>query len=156
MTLGTPGITRKLVQVFEARPPAPRALARANRIGHHMVLAALTIVFALFLGSSADAASSTTAPAELRAGSAAAAPCGYHGGHPTLSQGDRGNAVRHAQCLLRKIWGYPIAMDGIFGPNTTSAVRGHQRDCHIAVDGVVGPQTWRALHPDTAPRACGS
>lgn len=153
----TLGITRKLAQAVEARPPAPRALARANRTGHHAVLAVLTIVLAMFLGSTADAASATTAPAELRAaGTAAAAPCGYNGAHPTLRQGDRGDAVRHAQCLLRKIWGYPIAMDGIFGPNTASAVRGHQRDCNIAVDGVVGPQTWRALHPDTAPRACGS
>lgn len=150
------GITRKLAPVFEARPPAPRALARARSTGHHAVLAALTLLFALLLGNSADATPGTTAPVELRAGSTAAAPCGYNGGHPTLSQGARGEAVRHAQCLLRKIWGYPIAMDGIYGPNTASAVRGHQRDCDIAVDGVVGPQTWRALHPDTAPRACGS
>lgn len=153
----TLGITQKLAQVFEARPPAARALARANGgMRHHALLAALAVVLALFLGTGADAASTTVAPTELRANATAAAPCGYNGAHPTLSQGDRGAEVRHAQCLLRKIWGYPIAIDGAFGPNTTSAVRGHQRDCNIAVDGAVGPQTWRALHPDTAPRACGS
>lgn len=151
----TRGITQKLAQVFEPRPPAARALARANGKRHRVLLAALAIMFALFTATGAEA-SPTTTPTELRANATAAAPCGYNGAHPTLRQGDRGDAVRHAQCLLNKIWGYPIAMDGIFGPNTASAVRGHQRDCNIAVDGVVGPQTWRALHPDTAPRACGS
>lgn len=96
----------------------------------------------------------TTSPAQ--AGTAPgdvsiAAPCGYNGGHPTLSTGSTGPAVSHAQCLLR-MWGWTnVAQDGDFGPITRDAVMAAQDACGIAVDGVVGPNTWRCLHPDEAP-----
>ena len=38
-----------------------------------------------------------------------------------------------------------LAVDGIFGPKTATAVRGFQRALGITVDGIVGPLTWRAL-----------
>ena len=39
----------------------------------------------------------------------------------------------------------PLDVDGIFGPNTESAVKGFQADNSLQQDGIVGPQTWRAL-----------
>ena len=36
-------------------------------------------------------------------------------------------------------------IDGVFGPETASAVRVMQSQAHITVDGVVGPQTWPVL-----------
>lgn len=35
-----------------------------------------------------------------------------------------------------------LAVDGIYGPQTATAVRGAQKEGGIAVDGVVGLQTW--------------
>jgi peptidoglycan hydrolase-like protein with peptidoglycan-binding domain len=41
--------------------------------------------------------------------------------------------------------GYPITVDGIFGPITDAAVRAFQRSKQLTVDGIVGPNTWSAL-----------
>jgi peptidoglycan hydrolase-like protein with peptidoglycan-binding domain len=42
-----------------------------------------------------------------------------------------------------------LAIDGIYGPQTTTAVRGAQQDGGIEVDGVVGLQTWALpIHAD--------
>ncbi len=61
-----------------------------------------------------------------------------------LRQGARGEDVRILQENLRA-QGLPIAVDGIFGPQTAGAVRSFQRSAGIAVDGIVGPQTRAAL-----------
>ncbi|WP_438387080.1 peptidoglycan recognition protein family protein [Actinopolyspora saharensis] len=53
--------------------------------------------------------------------------------------GDRGPAVRAVQHRLG------TAVDGIFGPNTATAVRSFQADRGITTDGVVRVRTWRAL-----------
>ncbi|WP_416673220.1 peptidoglycan-binding domain-containing protein [Egbenema bharatensis] len=42
-----------------------------------------------------------------------------------------------------------IRADGLFGPQTKSAVIAFQRACGLAVDGVAGPQTLSALHSGT-------
>jgi peptidoglycan hydrolase-like protein with peptidoglycan-binding domain len=52
--------------------------------------------------------------------------------------------VRTLQHLLRAR-GQNISVDGIFGPNTESAVRAVQQNRGVTVDGVVGPQTWPRL-----------
>ena len=68
-----------------------------------------------------------------------------------LRQGSRGELVQLAQYFLRVISKYyesvrPIAIDGIFGPNTTAAVRDFQSRFGLTVDGVIGPVTWNALY----------
>lgn len=41
--------------------------------------------------------------------------------------------------------GYSASQDGVFGPKTTTAVKGFQRDHQLAVDGKVGPATQHQL-----------
>ena len=64
----------------------------------------------------------------------------------TLSrQGSRGDEVRQIQTKLKQ-WGYYTgAVDGIFGPNTTKAVRSFQQKNKLSVDGVAGPKTLAAM-----------
>jgi hypothetical protein len=67
-----------------------------------------------------------------------------------LKKGDRGQDVRALQQALTKR-GYPVGVDGDFGPKTYAAVRAFQSgnlDQHgqpLVVDGVVGPLTWWSL-----------
>lgn len=68
-------------------------------------------------------------------------------GHPKLREGDRGAAVRTLQSGLNAS-GASIAVDGVFGSGTASAVRALQSAAGIGVDGVVGPKTWNALDSD--------
>lgn len=63
---------------------------------------------------------------------------------PTVQQGMTGEAVRTAQGALVARH-HEIAIDGIFGTETATAVRTAQSQAHIAVDGVVGQQTWPVL-----------
>ncbi|AXK46059.1 peptidoglycan-binding protein [Brachybacterium saurashtrense] len=64
-----------------------------------------------------------------------------------LRQGDRGSAVRSLQSALNDS-GASIAVDGVFGRGTASAVRALQSAAGIGVDGVVGSRTWNALNSD--------
>jgi len=59
-----------------------------------------------------------------------AAPC---------KQGATGDAVRFVQ------WAVGVPVDGVFGKQTTYAVKEFQKYHHLAVDGVVGNQTIGAL-----------
>lgn len=70
-----------------------------------------------------------------------------------LKKGDQGTQVRELQNLLVSK-GFPIDVDGVFGPQTHRAVRAFQSqnlDQHgqpLVVDGKVGPLTWWSLtHP---------
>ncbi|MCF6526063.1 penicillin-insensitive murein endopeptidase [Streptomyces sp. JJ36] len=63
----------------------------------------------------------------------------------TVRQGDTGPAVKAVQYLLNAKRGAGLAVDGIFGSGTASAVRGFQSHAGIGVDGVVGPNTWKNL-----------
>ena len=66
-----------------------------------------------------------------------------------LARGSTGDAVRGLQEEFRfrdqSGQGRALAVDGIFGPKTATAVRSFQQALGIAVDGIVGPLTWRAL-----------
>jgi peptidoglycan hydrolase-like protein with peptidoglycan-binding domain len=67
-----------------------------------------------------------------------------------VSSGSTGDAVRGVQqeFRFRDLSGEPgreLAVDGVFGPRTTAAVRGFQQALGLTVDGIVGPLTWRAL-----------
>jgi peptidoglycan hydrolase-like protein with peptidoglycan-binding domain len=61
-----------------------------------------------------------------------------------VREGNQGNDVKAAQTLLNK-YGYGLTVDGVFGPLTTSAVKGFQRAQGLAADGIVGPKTWQHL-----------
>lgn len=73
-------------------------------------------------------------------------------GRSMLHEGDRGAEVVALQALLAD-QGYAPAeskrkkggWDGVFGPNTTDAVKQLQADNQLDVDGKVGRQTWCAL-----------
>jgi hypothetical protein len=65
--------------------------------------------------------------------------------------GDKGDAVRQVQTVLRDA-GYknssgraPIVVDGQFGPTTDKRVRQYQKANRLVVDGIVGPKTAAAM-----------
>jgi peptidoglycan hydrolase-like protein with peptidoglycan-binding domain len=68
---------------------------------------------------------------------------------PTLAEGSDGSVVAKLQTALNEGRGSfapssnpVLATDGIYGPQTTIAVRGTQQKGGIQTDGVVGLQTW--------------
>jgi peptidoglycan hydrolase-like protein with peptidoglycan-binding domain len=64
---------------------------------------------------------------------------------PILRPGDRGEAVREIQAVLKSAGYEPGPIDGVYGPMTVSAVESFQRTSGIGVDGKVGPVTRRSL-----------
>src|SRR5262245_37791485 len=69
-----------------------------------------------------------------------------------ISAGSKDSAsVRAIQKRLNKIGCGPVAVDGVFGPETAEAVelfqarRADRRGRPLVVDGVVGVMTWTAL-----------
>lgn len=63
---------------------------------------------------------------------------------PNLSFSNSGVSVRVLQRLLVAN-GYPIQVDGVFGPVTEIAVKAFQEQQNLTVDGIVGAQTWYCL-----------
>lgn len=64
---------------------------------------------------------------------------------PTLREGDRGTAVADVQARLVAL-GYPITDErGVFGEETTSAVKVFQIRRGLSPDGVVEQHTWREI-----------
>jgi peptidoglycan hydrolase-like protein with peptidoglycan-binding domain len=63
---------------------------------------------------------------------------------PLVRRGDQQHPVQTLQYLLRAR-GHTVAVDGVFGPKTESAVRAFQQEKNLSVDGIVGPNTWSAL-----------
>jgi transcriptional regulator with XRE-family HTH domain len=53
--------------------------------------------------------------------------------------------VVEAQCLLRYKGFDPGGVDGVYGPNTTRAVKRLQNGAGLPPDGLVGPNTWQVL-----------
>ena len=63
----------------------------------------------------------------------------------TYRQGSSGEQVRVIQSKLKN-WGYyDGAVDGVFGSQTTQAVKYFQRKNGLSADGIVGPATLKAL-----------
>lgn len=61
-----------------------------------------------------------------------------------LSRGSKGEQVKTLQSLLN-IKGFPLDIDGSFGPATDNAVRQYQKKNGLVVDGYVGKATWPKL-----------
>ena len=59
---------------------------------------------------------------------------------PVLKRGMKGEAVRALQAQLVG-YGYPITVDGSFGPKTEEAVKQYQREHGLKEDGSVGRKT---------------
>ena len=60
------------------------------------------------------------------------------------TRNSRHPAVKQIQAQLVK-HGYKIAVDGIYGPKTTAAVKSFQTKAKVTADGAVGPITWPLL-----------
>jgi peptidoglycan hydrolase-like protein with peptidoglycan-binding domain len=71
-------------------------------------------------------------------------------GQPTIAPGTTGDVVRRLQRALRRTPNLDVAIDGIFGPVTETAVVNFQKGDSLSPDGIVGPITWGAL-PDGGP-----
>lgn len=76
----------------------------------------------------------------------------YSGG---LQEGLRGEKVRTLQYMLRVVSQFvssvpDVAVDGIFGPATKSAVTAYQRFAGLPETGVADEATWDALYDQTA------
>ena len=63
---------------------------------------------------------------------------------PLVKRGEKIFPVRPLQQLLRAR-NHSVAVDGIFGPQTESAVKAFQGSNGLAPDGIVGPATWPKL-----------
>ncbi len=57
-----------------------------------------------------------------------------------LKYGDRGHDVKMLQTWLNKV-GYPLDVDGSFGPATLNAVKSFQKSNNLIIDGFAGPNT---------------
>ena len=62
----------------------------------------------------------------------------------TVSAGAAGDRVRAVQGQLAG-QGWRLAIDGVFGPQTTRSIRDFQTAHGLAVDGIVGAQTWNVM-----------
>lgn len=61
-----------------------------------------------------------------------------------LRLGSKGAKVREVQQILVRA-GFPVTVDGDFGPSTKDAVKAFQRKYKLEADGVVGPATQKEL-----------
>lgn len=69
-----------------------------------------------------------------------------------LYYGSTGEDVRRLQEALNDE-GYPLTIDGIYGPKTQNAVTGYQRKNGLLVDGIAGSQTQGHLYSVKEPTA---
>ena len=93
----------------------------------------------------ADARGLDAKPWGFSVGATAAPPQGSGIPHDVLRQGAKGDKVTAIQYTLNFL-GHRCAVDGMWGPNTTAAVKAFQAACKslgskVTVDGVWGPQT---------------
>ncbi len=75
-------------------------------------------------------------------------PACSSGGYPLIREGSRGAYVLIAQDDLNTLGYRTGGLDGIFGKQTTEAVKSYQRSRRLGVDGIIGCNTWRSLQED--------
>lgn len=63
----------------------------------------------------------------------------------TVKRGSSGEAVKAVQRELNAKRGAGLAVDGVFGAGTESAVKSFQSHAGVTADGIVGPTTWKNL-----------
>ncbi|MFG3702552.1 D-Ala-D-Ala carboxypeptidase family metallohydrolase [Micromonospora sp. NPDC047620] len=102
--------------------------------------------FGRFLAALALTAATTVVGVTFTAGAAHADGC-YTWGR-TLSEGMSGEDVRQLQI---RVSGYPgygavLALDGVYGPGTRSAVIRFQQAYGLGADGVAGPLTFNQIY----------
>lgn len=73
------------------------------------------------------------------------AACVGNAGQKVFAVGSHGDSVARIQAVLAREKMYSAEIDGVYGPQTQSAVVAYQRKAKVAVDGVVGRQTWAAM-----------
>lgn len=135
-----------------AHTPTTEARRAATGLGGAAVLGTV-LVGTAFAGNPAEAAPAAPAPASQTAPSATTAPSAPETTAPTtalqssekLRWGSRSDAVSDLQSALNNN-GANLAVDGVFGPLTDSAVKDYQSSNGLLVDGVVGPETRGALN----------
>jgi peptidoglycan hydrolase-like protein with peptidoglycan-binding domain len=71
------------------------------------------------------------------------------GSRPVLKRGSASTAVRRVQRALIAADGADLAVTGVFGAATTTAVQRYQGAHGVARTGVVNPATWRRLTSGT-------
>lgn len=69
---------------------------------------------------------------------------------PAIGPAARGPTVRDLQRALAAL-GYPLVVDGAFGPATRGKLIAFQRDNGLAADGIAGPATMRAIRARLPP-----
>ena len=62
-----------------------------------------------------------------------------------IERGERGKAVEVAQKKLKTLGFYTLAIDGIYGPGSESAVLAFQKTNDLTVDGLYGSETAKAV-----------
>ena len=109
-----------------------------------LLAVSLSLVFVGPAASARTVAVPTAVATSAATLTASAAPA--VGTWPVLRQGASNSAVtvRSLQYLLNA-HGAGLAVDGIFGARTNSAVRNHQASHGLVVDGIVGPHTWSSV-----------
>ena len=68
----------------------------------------------------------------------------YREASPVLQNGSLGPVVAMVQRVLKTGFSFSGAIDGIYGPQTATAIRTYQQDRSLPVTGVVNEQTWMA------------
>ena len=72
-----------------------------------------------------------------------------------LQEGSRGESVRTLQYILSVVGEFissipAVAIDGVFGPATRTAVAAFQQFARLSPDGIVNEATWDALYDQMA------
>src|SRR5918997_1040500 len=131
---------RSLTRSRLRRALAPRVRREhKRRKGLSAAAAAATMAGPAAPMAMAQFGSTGSVPAEVATETPSARAIEVREGGLPLMYGSQGELVTHVQQALG------ISTDGIFGPQTDTAVRQYQARNGLQVDGIVGPATWGSL-----------
>jgi peptidoglycan hydrolase-like protein with peptidoglycan-binding domain len=111
-------------------------MRRRDRTRTVIIIVALLVLWRM-VANAGDDESSGESPQEVSTGESAAASA-------ELAPGDQGVEVLELQQALSSA-GYPVVVDGEFGPQTAAALRAFQAASGLTVNGVVDEPTAEAL-----------